>query len=75
MPNGQFMYPNIGWEWQLMSMMGRVVIWRVHDDQRWALEKLAKVLALSLESSSLKSSISSVCCLARSNSLRLMAIC
>lgn len=45
------------------------------DDQRCALEKLAKVLAFSFDSSSLSSSIYSVCCLARSNNFLLMAIC
>ena len=43
--------------------------------QRCAFEKLAKVLAFNFDNSSLRSSISSVCCLARSKSLRLMAIC
>lgn len=55
-----------------MLMICLIMTWY---NQRWAFEKLAKVLAFSFESSSLSNSISSVCCLARSKSLRFIAIC
>ena len=60
----------------IMGIVSIVMIMSYRStDHLFALEKLAKVFALSLESSSLNNSISSVCCLALSNSFRFMAIC